>query len=197
MTEISNAQDKTPAYHPLLKLVHWLMAVMIIAMLASGIYMEGLPKSDFKYEIYGWHKSFGVLILGLIFIRIILRFSTDIPALPKALKSWEKRLSHFVHMLLYIGMIMIPLSGYIMSDAGGYGVKMFGIVMPDFFITDKSIGGFFHSIHSFAPYFIILLVLHIAGVVKHRYLDKGEADILPRMLPNCSGRPKSSSAEKK
>ncbi len=173
-------------YHPYLKLIHWLMALCILGMIASGWYMEGLPREhELKWTIYDLHKSFGVTVIGLFMYRVMLRLFTAIPKTPEGIKTYEKKLSHLVHFLLYGLMIAVPISGYVMSDAGDYGVKWFGFVLPDFIIKNKEIGGIAHEIHEIAPYVLLGLVgLHIAGALKHRFFEPRENDVLGSMLPS-------------
>ena len=162
------------------------MALCILGLIASGWYMEGLPREhELKYTFYDLHKSFGVLVIGLFSYRLLLRMFTAIPALPEGIKSYEKKLSHVAHFMIYVLMIGVPVSGYIMSDAGDYGVKFFGIVLPDFIVKNKEIGGIAHEVHEIAPYVLLGLVgLHIAGALKHRLFEPREHDVLRSMLPS-------------
>jgi len=159
-----------------------------LGMIASGWYMTDLPReNDNKFVIYGWHKSFGVTLIGLFIYRVMLRMFTTIPKTPEGIKPYEKKLSHLVHFLLYVLMIGVPISGYVMSDAGDYGVKWFGIIMPDFIVKNKEIGGIAHEIHEIAPYVLLGFVgLHIAGALKHRLFEPRENDVLGSMLPRCN-----------
>jgi cytochrome b561 len=168
------------------RILHWLMAVIIISLLAVGIYMTNfLPKDAAnRMEIYNLHKSFGVLALILIAVRIINRAVFTAPALPETINRFEQKLAHLVHILLYVLMIVVPVSGYLMSNSFGYPVKLFSIEMPFLIEQNFELGKIFHEIHEIAPYVLIaILVLHISGAVKHRYFDKNkENDVLGRML---------------
>jgi len=172
-------------YALLLRVIHWLMALCILGLIAVGWYMAGIPKDDpGKYDLYSWHKSFGVLTIFLIVLRIGVRIATKVPPLPDGIKKCERRLAKAGHGLLYVGMILVPVSGYIMSDAGGYSVKFFGILMPDFLDKNKDIGSIAHELHEIVPYVLLAVIaLHIAGVIKHKCFDKkSENDVLKRMI---------------
>lgn len=178
----------TDGKYPLpMRAIHWLMAIILIGLIAVGIYMEGMEKSPQKWEIYALHKSMGVIAMGLILLRILIRvvYRSKIPPLPQTLPRRDVLLAKAVHILLYVTMFLLPLSGYIMSDAGGHAVKLFGMEMPNL-IPDgeyKEIGGFFHSIHGPLGFALAgLIVLHIAGAIKHRFFDKPENDVIRRML---------------
>lgn len=179
-TELPSGQEK---YHWMLRITHWLMALLILGLIAVGWYMTGLDKTDEnRYTFYGWHKSFGVVVLLLFGVRLVLRFTTHIPSLPAGLKPWEWKLSKLTHGLLYLFMLAVPLSGYAMSAAGGHGVKLFGIPMPSLFPEDKTIAGIAHEAHEIIPYILLgLVVLHIAGALKHRFMDAPENNVIRRM----------------
>lgn len=172
-------------YHITSRIIHWLMAAIIIFLLGLGIYMaQFLPKDALnRAEIYGLHKSLGALALVLILVRIINRSINKSPALPKAMNKFEKIAAHIAHGALYLLMIIVPLSGYLMSNYFGYPVAFFGIQLPFLVAQNPEIGKIFHEIHEIAPYVLIaVLVAHVAGVVKHRFFDKPENDVLKRMV---------------
>jgi len=166
-------------YHFTLRIIHWLMALIILGLTFSGMYMVDMPKNADKWQLYALHKSFGVVALILITLRILIKLFTVRPSMPSSFAKWERIVAHTSHTILYIGMILIPLSGYLMSDFGDYGVKMFGLQMPDLFPKNE-IGGAFHSFHVIAPYIMLGIIgLHIVGTLKHIFIDKH--NILRRM----------------
>ncbi|MBM3579387.1 MAG: cytochrome b [Alphaproteobacteria bacterium] len=167
------------------RILHWLMAAIILFLIGLGIYMtEFLSKeAPNRMEIYGLHKSLGVLVLALIFVRIINRLIYGAPALPATLPTWEKILAHLANAALYFLMIATPLSGYLMSNLSGYPVAFFGRQLP--FIAEKNpdLGMFFHHAHTILAYGLLAIItLHIAAVIKHKFFDKPEHDVLNRML---------------
>lgn len=185
-------------------ILHWLIAFGILGMFAFGWYMTGLPREapeQMSYDLFDWgiytweltkessprafyfnlHKSIGITLLGLIVIRILWRITHNPPALLTSYKAWERKLSTSAHHLLYLLMVLVPLSGLIMSVAGKYGVKWFGI---DFIagIENKPIREIFHETHEIAGLiFLAIIVLHILGALKHKFIDKDET--MQRMLP--------------
>lgn len=139
--------------------------------------------APYKFQIYNLHKSFGVMVLILIFIRIFNRFLHKAPELPQGLPKIEKLASHAVHIALYLLMILVPLSGYLMSNSYGFPVHFFTITMPNLISTQPEIGIYFVKTHKYAAYALIAAIgLHIAGALKHRFFDKPENDVLGRML---------------
>jgi len=170
-------------YHILLRVTHWIMGVCIIGLIALGWYMGTIKPEDGKYALYGWHKSFGMLLIFLFPVRFILRKVTTVPPLPKDIKPIEKKLSHLTHILLYVGMFVVPVSGYVMSVSGGHAVKMFGLDIPNLIDKNKEIGEIAHEIHEIAPWVLLgFIVLHVAGALKHKFFEKPENDVLNRMI---------------
>ncbi len=109
-----------------LRVIHWLMAVFIIGMLCSGLYMKSLPLSnEIKFNIYAIHKACGITILGLIIVRIFFRVFTYVPPLPANFSRFVINASKTVHFGLYSLMVLMPLSGYVMSSASGKKIKYF------------------------------------------------------------------------
>lgn len=146
---------------------------------------EFLPKeAPNRMEIYGLHKSLGALVLGLVFIRIVNRLAFKAPALPASLENWEKIAAHLAHFGLYLLMVIVPLSGYLMSNYFGYPVHFFGIELP--FIVEKNpeIGMIFAETHEISAYSILgLIILHVLGAIKHRFFDKNpQNDVIRRMI---------------
>jgi len=182
--------------------LHWLIAIAIFSMFALGWYMDGLPKEGakqmaydlFDLGIYTWqlaeeasprtfyfnlHKSIGITILGLIFLRVIWRVTHKPPKLLASYKVWERKLATGVHHLLYLLMVALPLSGLIMATYSKYGVKWFGI---DFIkgLDNNPMREAFKEVHEIIGVVIlVVLVLHIVGALKHKFIDKD--DTLKRM----------------
>ena len=174
-------------YSAPLRVLHWLTAVTIMTLLVVGFYMADIdPDAADKYALYPLHKSFGMVALLLVMLRLPVRFKGPVPEAANWLQNWEKKLSHVVHVLLYVAMLTMTWSGFLMNSTFPYvnGVEIFGLfTVPD--ITPKSeywndIAHTFHSVGAWS--FVVLLTLHLGGVFKHRVLDGPDKDVLKRML---------------
>lgn len=175
----------TNKYTLLMRILHWLIALLILGMIGVGWYMAGLPDNHAsKYDIYPIHKSIGVSLLGLIVLRLLVRFFSPIPTLPKELSSWEKVLTKVTHFSLYLLMLLVPVSGYLMSDFAGFPVEWFGLEVPGFIEDNMDNSDKAHSAHGVLPYILLgLVLLHILGSLKHRFIDKNKnTDVLSRIL---------------
>lgn len=171
-------------YDPVAVLLHWGMAVLIIALLAVGMYMSDLLPSDpYKWPLYGMHKAVGIIVLALVLVRIAWRGLNPPPTPLETQARWERVLAHVIHMLLYIAMVMMPISGYVMSAAGGHPISIFGIIdVPLLIGKNEDLGHTAKEVHEMIGNVIIaLLVLHVAGAVKHHVKDKDNTML--RMAP--------------
>ncbi|GJL85550.1 MAG: cytochrome b561 [Micavibrio sp.] len=160
---------------------HWTSALIVLALLSLGFYMAGLEYSPFKLQLYFWHKSFGILVLMLVTLRFCWRIYTEAPEPLASHKQWEKALSHIVHVLLYLGLITMPLSGWFMSSAGDFAASFFGLFdMPDLVSKDEALFKFLRQVHTWGAYALIVAIgLHALGAIKHHLIDKD--DTLTRM----------------
>ncbi|KUJ82838.1 cytochrome b [Microbulbifer flavimaris] len=174
-----------PAKYSLpMRLMHWAMAALILGLIAVGWYMEGLDRSvEAKFAVfYPLHKSFGALVLLLVLMRVVMKAFTAKPAMPSYVNGIMRKLSVASHHLLYMLMLAIPLSGYLMSNAGGRAVEMFGITLPVLVEKNKALGSLMHDIHVTAPYVLLALIaVHIGAAIKHHWFDDSERSYLRRM----------------
>ncbi len=157
-----------------MRVMHWIMAFLIIVLLAVGLWMESLP-NDYpgKYDVYALHKSFGVIALAFIIFRLSVRMRSKIPALPKNITKFDASLAAATVVLLYVCMFAMPLSGYLMSTFGGHPVQLFGIPLPSLFSENMEAAKFNRMIHGYAGYGLIaIIVLHILGSFKHLLVEK-------------------------
>jgi cytochrome b561 len=171
-------------YHILSRTLHWLMALLVITALTLGIYMTGLGKEvSYRYDLYDLHKSIGVLVLILVIIRLVVRVVKSVPPLPQTMSAFIRIAAHINHVLLYVLMIMVPVTGYLMSNFGGHMVKLFSIAMPSIVTTNKVFATNFHGAHVTLAYILIgFIILHLLAVIKHRFFDVKEHDVLRRMI---------------
>ncbi|AZL16306.1 cytochrome b [Rickettsiales endosymbiont of Stachyamoeba lipophora] len=160
-------------YHFSLRILHWFIALLVLGMLTSGIIMTELEGSDLKWQLYSTHKSIGILILILFIFRLAARLLSYVPELPGSIPFLQRQLAKIVHFLLYVLTLIVPLSGYMMSNSFGYKVSMFGIQMPDLINKNLALGKIFSKMHALLPYILlVILLLHIVAVIKHLLHNK-------------------------
>ena len=162
------------------KLFHWGMFLMIAGMMYVGFNLEDL-------KIYDVHKSFGLLILMLVVLRIIWKIKDPAPLMPKSVTNLQSKAAHAIHYLFYAIMIAFPVSGTVMSLASGHDVPFFGLfTIEKFAEKDKALAGIAHETHEILGLVIILLIaLHVLAALYHHF--KLKDNILTRMSPFKKG----------
>ena len=192
MTDLAQQQRYTTVAIAL----HWIIALLIIGMIAFGWILEDMhygPGSP-KTGLVQVHKSTGITILLLSVARIVWRLMNPPPPEPP-MPQWQKLLSTAVHILLYVLIIAMPLTGWIMASAStAHETRFFGtleVSLPGFAGMDaearKPIEDGFHQVHGNLAWVIIaMLALHLAGAFKHQFIDKD--GLIARMAPGLFGR---------
>jgi cytochrome b561 len=174
-------------YPQAMRVLHWTMALIIIGLIILGFLMGNvLTDEPYTKDLYFWHKSFGVLALMLIAIRIGTRYTLrdKIPALSTMMKKYELVAAKLGHVLLYVFMVIAPASGYLMSSAysKSSGILFFGLKLPDAIPKNDVLAHFFTSVHVVSAYILAALIVgHVAAVVKHRYFGKHRENLLKRI----------------
>lgn len=177
-----NEHDNT-SYTALAKLLHWGMALMMAGLVAMGFVMSDMPLSPEKLQFYAWHKWAGVSVFMLVWLRLVWRVLNPPPPYPATMSPWLQRFAHLGHVALYGLMLIIPLSGWLMSSAKGVQTVWFGILpLPDLLEKDKALGHLLQEAHELLNFALLLLVAgHVAAALKHHWIDRD--GILQRMLP--------------
>lgn len=170
-------------YNATAMLLHWLMAALLIALVAVGLTMSNLPVSPWKLKLYSWHKWAGVIAFTLALLRVLWRLSHRPPALPASMTPPMRLAAHAGHGILYALMLAIPLSGWLMSSAKGFQTVFFGVLpIPDLLSKNLELAHTLGQAHELLNYLLIATVVgHFLAAVKHHLIDRD--DVLTRMLP--------------
>jgi cytochrome b561 len=169
---------ETGYYSRVARWLHWGMALLIIGNLAGGLLHDIAPQ-----QIMPVHKANGILLLVLAIVRIGWRLTHKAPAWPESMSRGARRLSSLAHASLYGLMVLIPLSGWIMSSASDRPISFFGLFdVPKFAVTKEDmVAGISYEAHEMLAFVMIaLLVLHIAAALRHHFILKD--GIMARML---------------
>jgi cytochrome b561 len=169
--------------------LHWLIALIILAAFPVGLYMVDLALSPTKLKIYSYHKWAGVTVFLLALLRVIWRATHPAPPLPDTVPRWQQALGNATHLLLYLLLLAIPVSGWLMSSALGFQTVYFGVLpIPDLLVKDKELGESLKFVHLFLNYTMAVLVaMHTGAALKHHFIDRDS--VLARMLPLLSRKP--------
>lgn len=163
--------------------LHWIVALLIIALMATGWYMVGIPKNTPERAFFfNLHKSLGIITVIFIVMLIVWRIRHVAPPLPSAMPKWERMAANLNHRLFYVFMVLVTLTGYLTSSFSRYGPKLFGIALPHWGWEDAALRGNFTAVHRItALIFAVLIAIHIAAALKHLLVDKD--GVFQRMLP--------------
>ncbi len=170
-------------FKPSQKILHWTSGLTIIGLFALGYWMRTLDYYSSWYQTAPEiHKAIGVILIAVIALRIILKAVYPAPAPLATHKPWEIKSAHLVHLSMYVLILVIMTSGYLIGTADNRGIDVFGLFeAPALFIAfeeQEDIAGF---IHEWCAYLLMgLVAIHAGGALKHHFIDKDNT--LKRML---------------
>lgn len=175
--------DIAPRYGWVVRTLHWAIAFSIVALIPLGWYMVRLDYYDpWSYDALAIHKGLGMVVLLLAAIMISWQLARDRTVVVASRKPWEQFATKIIHYSLYALMLVVPVTGYIISTSAGAGVSVFGLfevpaVLPKSVpLRDAAI-----SLHYYFSYAGVgLIAIHIAGALKHHFIDRDET--LKQML---------------
>jgi len=166
------------------KLLHWLIALLIVGLIGLGAYMVTLD-----YYTDAWydgslllHKALGMVALALVAFKAVWMLTNPKPIDLPSLKRWEKLASMVTHKVLLVLMVVMPVSGYMVSTSAGAGIDMFQwFEIPALFRVDNKTRDLAIVVHYFLAYGgAALIALHVAAALKHHFFNKDKT--LRRML---------------
>jgi cytochrome b561 len=169
-------------YGIITKLLHWLIALCIAAQILLGFFMDDIANKALRGQAYFIHKSLGLTLLFLAVLFVLWRCFNRKPAWPAHMPQWERFAARTVHFLLYATILVMPLSGWLMSSAAGYPPSFWGwftVAAP--IETSKALSHFFNQIHSVTAWTLSGLIgIHVVAALKHFFIDKD--GVLQKML---------------
>ncbi|MBV60880.1 MAG: cytochrome B [Nevskiales bacterium] len=165
------------------QLLHWSIAAAVLVMLGLGWWAESLGYSKLKVDLFWVHKSLGMLVLAAMTLRLLWRLTNPAPALPSGLKAWERGAAHVTHYGLYVLLLAMPLSGWVINSAANFPLSVFGwFEVPAIVGPDDDLKSLASDVHGVLAWIIVgVLVLHVAAALKHHFVLRD--DVLRRMLP--------------
>lgn len=160
-------------FAPLARLLHWLMALLVLAMLFIGAGMVASVSERHEWLIH-LHKPLGVAILLLVIVRLFVRFSTRQPPLPADLPGWQVLAAKASHGLLYALMLVLPVLGWAMISAAGDPVTLgIGVQLPAIVPANAALFALLRRAHGYLAYLLFLTVLlHLAAALFHGWIRR-------------------------
>jgi cytochrome b561 len=174
------------AYSGTQKLLHWVIAALVLVMIPVGIYMVNRGAATnfdaITNQLYTAHKSFGFLVLLLVIWRVVLRLTRGAPAPVVTLTTFEVFASETVHKLIYVLIVLVPLFGWAYVSAFPATGVFFGFNLPSILPVNKGLAetcGMLHRVSAYA--LTALLAAHIGAALMHFLIKKD--GVMKRMLP--------------
>jgi cytochrome b561 len=171
--------------------LHWLMALLLLVLLALGLYMVRQPDAGWdtaKIVLILYHKELGVLAFVLAGVRFGWRLAQRLPALVAGLPPWQQLAARLVHLCLYGLMFTLPLTGWLMSSAAGFTVSFLGLApLPDLVPASDALFRALAFVHRWLAYALLAAVaVHAGAALRHHFLLGDET--LSKMLTAARGR---------
>ncbi|SDU21510.1 cytochrome b [Geopseudomonas guangdongensis] len=163
--------------------MHWLMALLLVAVYACIELKGNFPKGSEPRELLKhWHFMLGLGVFALVWLRLLVRLLHKTPAISPAPPAWQTGVAHLMHLALYVLMIGMPLLGWLLLNAEGKPAPFFGLELPLLVDKDSVLAERLEELHEFgavAGYWLI--GLHAAAGLFHHYFSRDNT--LTRMLP--------------
>ena len=160
--------NRPDTFRPFARLLHWLMAIMVLSMLFIGAGMVSTV-AEKHASLVAIHRPLGITIFVLALIRLVYRLRHPAPPLPRDLPLWQKLAAHGSHVLLYALMIGMPLIGWGMLSAGNYPVTMFaGVDLPKILPSDPALFAWLREGHRYLAWlFFLTFLAHMGAALMH------------------------------
>ncbi len=173
-------RNTSTQYGSVSKFFHWLIFILVFVLILVGFFWESA--GAMKGTVINVHKLTGLTVLALVILRVLWTLSNPKPKIPNA-RPWEKIIEHVIHGFIYIALMGMPISGWIMVTSAGRPPHLLGYTLPmPGVAVDKEwayLAGYVHFI--LACVLMGLVGLHILAALKHHFINHD--NILKRMLP--------------
>ena len=149
------------------------MAVLIICMLLVGMSMVK-SLAVWHLTALSLHKWFGLVVFLLVILRLVNTSLQQHPSLPNTVPKLQATVAQITHFALYVAMVLMPISGYLMQNAGGRVVTFFGLFdLPSVVSANIQLYGLFREVHGLVAWmFAILVVMHISAALFHGFVKR-------------------------
>jgi cytochrome b561 len=163
-------------YTPASRWLHWLSAALVAVVIVAGIWIRYFEPANeaFKLRLYNIHESFGVIVFVLALIRLLNRYRHPPPPLPADTPAAIHLASHVTHMSLYALLVLMPVIGFLATNAWGFPLSVFGVLpLPSPIGKDEDLAKLLSLLHWSGAIAIVLLICgHVAGVIYHTFIRR-------------------------
>lgn len=163
--------------------LHWFTALLVIGLLLIGFFMDELPNTPLKRDVFIWHKSFGLTVFALTAMRIGWRLAQPTPSLPADMPAWERFAAKLGHAGLYLLLLGMPASGALMNWASNFPTPLFGMTLIERAgQVDRALKSLGHELHEWGGWALLALLLVHAGAALWHHHHRRDG-VLARMAP--------------
>jgi cytochrome b561 len=187
--DAAKARSAPQAYTRVAIFMHWLVAALILLNLSVGFSMETLANpSPQRNNVLFYHASIGISILALAVFRLGWRLTHQPPSLPQSIPKPQRAAAHGLHWVLYLLVLVQPISGYMHRMAGAHMVSVFGLFnLPVLIGKNEPLRLLTDALHDGGGILLAMLVAgHIGVALKHRWIDRDS--VMQRMIPSAAVR---------
>ena len=167
-------ENEAGRYGQVSRFLHWTIAILFIALIPMGMFASMIPEgASFRNAYYVVHKTIGVVVIGLVVVRLVWNRLSPTPTLDGALKPTERKLAKFAHGALYVAMVAVPITGFVMTSFHGYPTFFFAWEFGPFWGSSDWATIACGSFHKYLLPTLVYVILgaHILGALKHRFID--------------------------
>lgn len=164
--------------------LHWIIAALILVQVPAGWAMNAVGPGPIQDFLYALHKNVGLIVLILACGRLVWRLRHPVPLLPADLPAWQATAARATHVLLYVLLFLMPLTGFLYTTLSGYPVPFLMMwELSQYVPVDKPLGEWFKLAHLTLQWLLYAtVILHVAGALQHEFVRKD--GVLRRMLPS-------------
>jgi len=151
------------------RMVHWIMAVLVVLMIAAGMIMTSGVDRATQDALFLFHKNIGALLLLLIAFRIVWRLTHPAPPLPRSVPPLQQFAAHATHFGLYFFLVVMVVSGYVRVRTGGFPIELLDALgLPPLLPKAESVAAIAKNIHAGAKFgLMVLILMHVGAALFH------------------------------
>jgi cytochrome b561 len=173
---LEKSSPKLTQIHPLpavLRGFHWVTVVLLVIMFALAWTFDWIGPSTISATLVDLHRSFGILLVVVVVMRLLWRATHRLDPLPGGTPSWEHLLASAVQAALYACLLAMPFLGWVASALSGDTISAFGLTLPDVFSMDEDRSDWLFELHGTLGWILLGLVgLHVAGALRHHFIKR-------------------------
>jgi cytochrome b561 len=168
------------------RLFHWVTVLLVLVMIPVGLTMiQAIPR-PVQDPLFILHKAIGPIVFVVVVLRLIWRAFNPPPPLPADMPRWQRIAARTVHALLYVCLLVMPITGYVRVTTGGFPLEFLqALGIPPLFAKNEPVGEVFSTIHAITvTLLLILIAMHVGAAAYHGLVRRD--GVFSRMWPPFS-----------